>query len=222
MPCSHKTLATDTLPLVGSVYSSGVVVYINFLGTDAPCFTRTAIDHEFTHSLRCLVVQANEREVQANERQVNRQSSQQDLQNTPTCVSGAVRVCPHTHDERCKGTITNALVELGLWGRMACDEHTRSYDSGFIMEQALHNGIMCMFNPAAQACFVDDRSAPEEDISLALVQHIRRLNDGTMEHTGFLATDANSSPRLLKWIARDDSRRTRSNQCRGHSYSTRN
>ena len=92
------------------------------------------------------------------------------------------------------------------------------------MEQACNNGILCMFNPAAQAHFVDDGSAAEEDISLALVQHISPspLNDGTMEHIGFLASDAHSSPRLLAWSASEGGRRTRSHQRRGHSYSNRN
>ena len=117
-----------------------------------------------------------------------------------------------------------ALRDAGLWGRMACDVNTREYDSGFIMEQAWHNGIMCMFKPAARGRFVEGASTAEVDISLALVQRMgpSPLNDGTMDYIGFLVSDTSREPRLLIWNAPDSSRRTRSNQRRCHSYSTRN
>lgn len=222
-PACHaatKTLTTDTVPLVGSG-EHGVLMRIYFLQSDEPCFTRTAIDHELTHCLRCLIYQANLREAQ---RQAALQGSLPDLQNAPTRRPLNVGICPWTHDRRCQPTITQALRDAGLWGRMACDVNTREYDSGFIMEQAWHNGIMCMFKPAARGRFVEGASTAEVDISLALVQRMgpSPLNDGTMDYIGFLVSDTSREPRLLIWNAPDSSRRTRSNQRRCHSYSTRN
>ena len=218
--CTHKALATDTLPLVGSDPKPfGMMVLIYFVQNDPQCFTRTAIEHEFTHAMRCSVYRASQRQV---ERQRQAESLQPALQRTPPRVSAAGRICPWTYDPVCRSSISQALFDKGLWGRMACDDHQRDFDSGYIMEQLWHNGILCMFNPAARAFPVGDESAPGEDFSLALVQYVSPSprGDGTMDYIGFLASDTSNPPRLLRWNAPDRSRRGRSHK-RGHTYSNR-
>ena len=106
---------------------------------------------------------------------------------------------------------------------MGCGDDQPQFDSGYIMEQVWHNGILRMFNPAARAFPVGDESAPGEDFSLALVQHSSPSprGDGTMDYIGFLASDTSNPPRLLRWNAAPDrSRRGRSHK-RGHTFSNR-
>ena len=218
--CTHKALATDTLPLVGSDPKPfGMMVLIYFVQNDPQCFTRTAIEHEFTHAMRCSVYRASQRQV---ERQRQAESLQPALQRTPPRVSAAGRICPWTYDPVCRSSISQALFDKGLWGRMACGDDQPQFDSGYIMEQVWHNGILSMFNPAARAFPVGDESAPGEDFSLALVQYVSPSprGDGTMDYIGFLASDTSNPPRLLRWNAPDRSRRGRSHK-RGHTYSNR-
>ena len=195
------------------------MVLIYFVQNDPQCFTRTAIEHVFTHAMRCSVYRASQRQV---ERQRQAESLQPALQRTPPRVPAAGRICPWTYDPACRSSITQALVDKNLWGRMACGDDQPHFDSGYIMEQVWHNGILSMFNPAARAFPVGDESAPGEDFSLALVQYISPSprGDGTMNYIGFLASDTSNPPRMLRWSAPDRSRRSRSHT-RGHIYSNR-